>query len=520
MFIGDEHPRSRSGMTNIEILDRAPDWERFRETFDRLSRVMPRFRQRVVVPSLPTTDPRWVVDPDFDLDYHVRRTHLPAPGTMRQLLDTTELITSAPLDVARPLWTTYLVEGLEGGRAAVVSTLSHVITDGVGGIAMAEQMYDLDREGTPRRMPPLPGPGELSRNELTLEGLRELPGRTLGQARGLLGTALSATLHPRRTLGSLLSVGSALGRSMAAANSPLLVRRGYARRVITIEVDLPAFKAACKQHGGSLNDGYVAALTLALQRYHEAKGVPVDTIPLAIPVNTRGEGDEMEGNSFAGVIFPAPVSEPDIGRRMRTIREALGGAREQGVVDLMGMVAPVVVKIPGPLLEAMDGHMVMHDVQASNVMSYPVTTYIAGAKVLAQYGVGPVPGVAMMAMMLTRDGGCYISTRYDRLAFDDDALWADCLTAGFVDLIGDRAAVSEADGELAPVTSARATTNAAKKATAKKAAAKKAPAKKAAAEKTTAKKTAARSAAKKSASTKPVATKPAAEPTPDGAGSS
>ena len=91
MFIGDEHPMNRSVMTNIEILDRSPDWRRLQETFDRLSRVVPRFRQRVILPSVPTTEPRWVVDPDFDLSYHLRRTRLQEPGTMRQLLDTVEV---------------------------------------------------------------------------------------------------------------------------------------------------------------------------------------------------------------------------------------------------------------------------------------------------------------------------------------------------------------------------------------------------------------------------------------------
>ena len=489
MFIGDAQPMNRSVMTNVEILDRAPDWRRFRETFDRLSRVIPRFRQRVVEPSLPTTEPRWVVDPDFDLDYHVRRVHLPQPASMRQLLDTIEVFAATPLDVARPLWTTYLVEGLEGGRAAVVSYVSHVITDGVGGVSMAEQMYDLDRDGVGRRMPPLPTPGELSPNELAVSGLKELPGRSIGYARAAAGTALSAGLHPRRTIRWARKLGATASRSRAAENSPLLVRRGLARRSVTMQVDLRAFKAAAKKRGGSLNDGFVTALTLALQRYHQAKGVPIDSIPLAVAVNTRGEGDQMEGNSFSGVVFPAPVSEPDITKRMSAIRDVVGGVREEGVIDLAALVAPLIVNVPGPMLAALEGKMTMHDVQASNVMSYPMPTYLAGARVLAQYGLGPVPGVAMMATMITRDGGCFISTRYDQLAFDDNDLWAKCLVEGFTDLIGDKTAVSDADGELAAVTSG-----------ARKAPGRKAPAKKPVAKKTPAKES--------------TVTKPAAETTP------
>lgn len=477
MFIGDEHPMNRSVMTNIEILDRSPDWRRLQETFDRLSRVVPRFRQRVILPSVPTTEPRWVVDPDFDLSYHLRRTRLQEPGTMRQLLDTVEVFAASPLDVARPLWTTYLIEGLEGGRAAVVSHVSHVITDGVGGVSMAEQMYDLERDGADRRMPPLPTPGELAPNDLAVAGLKEVPGRTIGYARGITASALSAGIHPLRTIAWIRKLAATASRARAVANSPLLARRGYARRTVTIQVDLSAFKAVAKRRGGSLNDGFVAALTLALQRYHEAKGVPIESIPLAVAVNTRKEGDLLEGNSFSGVVFPAPVSEPDITERMRVIRDVVKSARDEGVIDLAGLVAPLVVNLPGPLLAAMEGSMTMHDVQASNVMSYPIPTYMAGAKVLAQYGVGPVPGVAMMATMVTRDGGCFISTRYDRLAFDDDDLWAECLTGGYVDFIGSAAAVSKADAELTSATTGASKTAGTKPA-AKKPAAKKAPAKK------------------------------------------
>lgn len=452
MFIGDRQPMNRSVMTNIEILDRPPDWRRFREAFDRLSRVIPRFRQRVVLPSLPTTEPRWVVDPDFDLDYHLRRARLAEPGTMRQLLDTVEVFAATPLDVARPLWNTYLFEGLEGGRAAVVSHVSHVITDGVGGLAMAEQMYDLKRDGTERRMPPLPAPGELHPNDLAVAGLKEFPGRTIGSVKSIAGAALTAGSHPRRTLSWVHKVAATAGRARAVENSPLLARRGLARRTVTMQVDLPAFKASAKRRGGSLNDGFVAALTLALQRYHEAQGVPVESLPLAVAVNTRKKDDQLEGNSFSGVVFPAPVSEPDISKRVATIRGVITGAREEGVVDLAGLVAPLIVNLPGPVLAALEGKMTMHDIQASNVMSYPIPTYMAGAKVLAQYGVGPVPGVAMMATMITRDGGCFISTRYDRLAFDDDDLWAESLTGGFVDFIGSADSVSEPDGELASST--------------------------------------------------------------------
>src|SRR5258705_4452944 len=127
---GESHPATRSAFLNLEILDRPADWSRLREAMDRASRVVIRMRQKVVVPALPTTPPRWVVDPDFDLDYHLRRIALPAPGTLRQLLDLADLTLQSPLDTSRAWWEPGGAEGLEGGRSAPRTKLSHAITDG------------------------------------------------------------------------------------------------------------------------------------------------------------------------------------------------------------------------------------------------------------------------------------------------------------------------------------------------------------------------------------------------------
>lgn len=452
MHLAETNPRTRSAVLNLEILEGPPDWDRLMETFDRLSRTFPRFRQKVVVPSLPTTAPRWVVDPDFDIDHHVRRVALPQPGTLRQLLDATEVIASTPLDTARPLWTATLFEGLEGGRAATVTHLSHVVSDGVGGVAMAQALYDLTPEAPRATMPPQPTPSELTPNELAGAGVRALPGtalrRTWAAASGLVSTAL----RPRAAIEFARNLG-ALTANAATEPSPLLSRRGLSRRTVTVQVDLEALKGAGKKHGGSINDAYVAAITMGLRRYHDELGVQVESIPLGIPVNLRKEGDSMEGNNFTGVTIAAPIADPDPtapdpAARVQSIRTQIQAGRE-AAVDLMGLVAPMLVVLPQVLLQGLDGRINGPDVQASNVASYPVDTWFAGRKVLAQYGIGPLPGVGMMVTMISRAGRCYVAARYDRLSFDDDALLARCLVEGFVELIGDPDAVSAADGELA-----------------------------------------------------------------------
>src|SRR5256886_12235832 len=184
---GEAYPATRSAFLNLEILDGPADWGRLREAMDRASRVVIRMRQKVVIPPLPATPPRWVVDPDFDLDYHLRRVALPAPGTLRQLLDLAELTLQSPLDTPRALSQAVYVEGLEGGRSALLTKLSHAITDGLGGIALFEQVYDTERGPQPAPMPPGPGPPDANRNQLLRDRLRQPPAATAPARRKPLG---------------------------------------------------------------------------------------------------------------------------------------------------------------------------------------------------------------------------------------------------------------------------------------------------------------------------------------------
>src|SRR4029077_8369426 len=126
-----------------------PDWERLRRRIDRATLFIPRFRQRVMSPPFRMAPPRWTVEPSFDLDFHLRRTRLPAPGTTRQLLDALQPIATSSFDRARPLWEFTLFEGLqgpEGERAAIAMKVHHSVTDGVGGMDLLTHLIDLERD--------------------------------------------------------------------------------------------------------------------------------------------------------------------------------------------------------------------------------------------------------------------------------------------------------------------------------------------------------------------------------------
>ena len=224
-----------------------------------------RLRQKVVVPTLPTASPRWVVDPDFNLDFHVRRMRVPEPGSLRQLLDIAELMVQSPLDIARPLWTVTLIEGLPDGKAATLLHLSHAVTDGVGSVEMFAHIYDLERDPPAQPTPAQPIPQDLSPNDLMREGLNQLPVNVAKGAGGALWGAASmvgrAVSRPSAALSGALSYARSGARvvSRAAEPSPLLRRRSLATRSEAIDIPLSDLHRAAKAGGGSINDAYLAA---------------------------------------------------------------------------------------------------------------------------------------------------------------------------------------------------------------------------------------------------------------------
>ncbi len=441
MHRGEANPRTRSGIMALELLDTTPDWERFRGRFENASRRVLRLRQKVVVPTLPTAAPRWVVDPDFNLDFHVRRVRVSGSGTLREVFDLAEVMLQSPLDISRPLWTATLVEGLADGKAATLLHVSHAVTDGVGGVEMFAEIYDLERDPPPRPTPPQPIPQDLTPNDLMRQGINHLPmavlGGVLGAVSGAVTVAGRAIMEPGSTVSGVVGYALSGMRVMnrAAEPSPLLRRRSLTTRTEAIDIRLADLHKAAKAGGGSINDAYLAGLCGALRRYHVALGVPISTLPMAVPVNLRASDDAAGGNQFTGVNLAAPLGTADPVQRMKKIRAQMTQRRDEPAMNIVGAIAPVLSVLPTAILEGITSSVIGSDVQASNVPVYPGDTYIAGAKILRQYGIGPLPGVAMMVVLISRGGWCTITVRYDRASVRKEALFAQCLLEGFDEIL-------------------------------------------------------------------------------------
>ena len=437
-------PRLRSTITVVDILDRAPDWDRLVNAHDWATRMVPRMRQRVIEPALPVGPAVWAVDPDFDLGYHLRRVRLPEPGTDRQLLDLAQQLSMTPFDRARAQWEATLVEGLAVGRAAYVLKLHHSATDGLGGIQLLSMLHSRTRESSPDKpQPPPAAPQRLNPLGLLADELignaRRAPGVAVRRAAGVLGSAGRALRRPDRAVADSARLALSAGRvfaAPAARRSPLLRGHSLSRHFEAHAVALADLKAAAKAAGGSVNDAYLAALCGALRRYHEYFDVPIDAIPVAIPVSLRTSEDPLGGNRIGAVRFAAPIGERDPRERIRLIREVVVGARAEQAIDVLSVLAPALNALPTGVLTGLIEHYTGgHDLQASNVPGIGHPVYLAGARITHMYPFGPVPGCAVMAGLVSHNGTCCVGVNLDPAAITDPAVFATCLRAGFDEVV-------------------------------------------------------------------------------------
>lgn len=438
MLRGEAHPRLRSAFMSVEVLDSLPDWGRFRARAKDVSRQVLRLRQKVVPAPLPTGAPHWDIDPDFDIDFHVRRMRVPQPGTLREVFDLAEVLLQSPLDLARPLWTATLVEGLAGGRAAALLHMSHAVVDGVGSVKMFAPIYDLEREPVSESAPSQQGSLRHTATTSLRDGINHLPGVVAAGVRGVLSTVGRATRNPLGTATGVIGYARSSTRVLApvAAPSPLLRGRGLATRSEALDMELRELDEAAKACRASINDVYLAGVCAALGRYHSAMGAQIDTLPMVVPVNVRTDADPVGGNRFAAVSLAAPLDTADPLERIRKIRVQMNRRRDEPAKGLIGAVAPVLSVLPTSVLVPMMLRSASaSDVLATNIAVYPQHTYLCGAKVLRQYGLGPLNGTAIEVALVSRGGTCTVTARYDRAAVAHETLFAECLQAAFDEIL-------------------------------------------------------------------------------------
>jgi diacylglycerol O-acyltransferase len=441
MWTIEKDPLLRSTITSVALFDQAPDRARIIEATDRCTRLVPRLRQRVMSNPMSIAPPRWEVDPNFDLAYHLRFVRAGGDGSLRDVLDIAEPIAMQGFDRARPLWETTVIEGLQDGKSAVIMKLHHAITDGVGGIKIAMHLFDLAREGGDKGpMPQAPAPQSWGQLQRMVDAAQHERRRQLGVARRsvrmVAGGLASVASDREGTLDRLRETIASVGRMLAPATSPLsdvMTGRSLSVRFDTLRLPLADLKAAAKRSGGKLNDAFVAGVAGGLRQYHLRHGSSVEALRMTMPINIRNaETDNLAGNQFAPARFAVPIDIDDPAERMQAIRRLVGEARGEPALGLAEPLSAVLYRLPASASTGLFGSMLKGvDFVTSNVPGVPLPVFLAGARMEAQFPFGPMSGSAANITLLSYLDEIQIGINLDPAAITDGDVFVECLRDGF-----------------------------------------------------------------------------------------
>jgi diacylglycerol O-acyltransferase len=306
-----------------------PAYEEFRDHIASRLHLVPRFRQKLRTVPLGQGRPVWVDDPHLNLDYHVRQTALPPPGTEAQLRTLSARIFSQQLDRTKPLWELWLVEGLSRDRFAIVAKTHHALVDGISGVDITTVLFDTSREP---EVPPqansgwVPAP-EPSDSKLVSDALLERATSPAELVRGV-----RAVLRGPRRVAQGLGQGldatrQILGAARSAPPTPFNVSIGPHRRVAWVRTELDQFKRIKNAFGGSVNDVVLAAVAGALRRYLRARGYDTNELELRAmaPVSVRSEDERGAlGNRVTAIMAPLPVWCEDPVERLHLVSATMG----------------------------------------------------------------------------------------------------------------------------------------------------------------------------------------------------
>ena len=364
--------------------------------------LVPQFRRRLAKVPFNLHHPVWFEDPDFDLDYHVRRIAVPSPGGPEELAALAGDIVSHPLDRERPLWELWIVEGLKDGHTAVVAKMHHSTVDGVSGANM--MMYLFDLEAAPADVPAAPADWEPEHKQSDVELLayaaRSWARRPMQAARIVPSTVRAATSMIRlrrsdeRPSGALPLTGPRT--SFNASLTPH-------RTIAFLSIPLDDIKSIKQAFGCTVNDVVLGVCTGALRQYlaegGELPGRPlVATCPVS--VRTEDESPEVGSNRVSAMFVNLPVHEDDPVERLRLIGRSTAGAKEEHnalgarlLMEWAELAAPNTFALGARVYSRMklaDRHPPANNLVISNVPGPPFPLYFAGARLVALHPLGPI----------------------------------------------------------------------------------------------------------------------------------
>jgi WS/DGAT/MGAT family acyltransferase len=413
---------------------------------------LPRYRQRVVEVPGHLARPVWVDDVDFDLNYHVRRSALPEPGTDAQLFDLVARLMSRRLDPERPLWEAYFVEGLAGDRVALVTKTHQSVVDGVGTIELGQLILDtapaepepFDDTWTPRRRP--------SRTQLMLDAVSEAVARPGELVENVRSAANDAAAVAEKMAGTIGGVASALRTVIRPAPSgPLNVKVSGGRMFAVVRTRLEDYRKVRAEHGGTVNDVVLAAITGALREWLLGRGEALSastTVRALVPMAVRdAETAEystpaLVGNQVAAYLVDLPVGEGNPVLRLQHIGHAMAAHLDSGrsvaarALLTVGGFAPATLHSLGARAAGSFSGRIFN-LMITNSPGPQVPLYAGEAKMVEMFPVMPLVRNQALAIGVTSyHGGVYFGLNGDRKAVSDVDVLAGMIEESLEELKG------------------------------------------------------------------------------------
>ncbi len=395
--------------------------------------LVPRYRQKVRSVPLAVGSPAWIDDPHFSLGYHIRHTAIPAPGTTGQLRQMAARVFSQQLDRNKPLWELWVVEGLEGGRWALLSKVHHCMVDGVAATDLMSVMFsDTTATDSRREWAPPPEPSGLEVLIRTI-GRRASPAGQVDALTRMLST-------PRKTLHSLVEVARATIAASPSmrpvAASSLTGPIGPHRRWSWADARLADVKSVRAALGGTVNDVVLTLITGGFRELLQSRGEDVAedrVIRTMVPVSVRRPGERgVYNNRVSAVFVGLPVGLVDPAQRLARIRAEMDGVKQSKqavagdvLTSLSGFAPPLLLAL-GSRLITLSPRLNIHTA-TTNVPGPQQPVQTLGRRMLQSYPFVPVVGsIRIVVAIFSYDGGLYFGITGDY----DGAPDIDVLTAG------------------------------------------------------------------------------------------
>ncbi|HEY3772529.1 MAG TPA: wax ester/triacylglycerol synthase family O-acyltransferase [Solirubrobacteraceae bacterium] len=447
-FLHQEGRSSHMHIGGVLIFDGPPP--AFEDYLDHVRgrlHLVPRYRQKLATPPLQAGRPLWVDDPDFNLEYHVRHTALPAPGSEEQLLLLVARLASQRLDRSKPLWEMWLVEGLSDGRFAVISKTHHALVDGISGVDLATVLFDISPEGGAAQSSddleawsPQPEP---TGADLVVAGARG----AVRTAVGLTARTLGAAARPSSSAAVLKDAAEGLGELVWAAlnpapDTPLNVEIGPHRRYVAVRQRLADYKEVKDTLGGTVNDVVLTVVSGALADWLHSRGVQTRGLEMRalVPVSVRGAASRGAlGNQLTAMRGPLPVYIDDPVTRLRFVRHAMDGLKESkqavGAATLTAMndLAPPTILAQASRLNFSTR---LFNLLVTNVPGPQAPLYVLGRQLRDLFPVAFLPeNHALAIAIMSYNGSLDFGLLADYDAMPDVALVAEGIDRALAELL-------------------------------------------------------------------------------------